>query len=239
MILEAENYSVKTLFLITARGGSKGIPKKNIKKLCGKPLLFYSIDVARELTTDDNIFVSTDSEEIQEVVESFGLPVPFLRPSEFAEDGSGSFDVIKHVLDTFKGRGIHYDRVVLLQPTSPLREKHHLEEAIHAFEETSCEAIYSVQIADATPTYRLYKEENGVLRKCEESNVFQRQMDSVVYKTNGSIYVFDASVFYKLKSLSEIKKIAKYLMPKQYSFEIDDMIDFNICEMLINEGQNR
>ena len=110
-----------TLFVIPARGGSKGLPGKNIKDLCGKPLIAYSIDVARAFADDEHICVSTDSEEIKRVVEDYGLTVPFIRPAYLATDTASSNDVLIHAVNYFEMLGREYKRLVLLQPTSPLR----------------------------------------------------------------------------------------------------------------------
>ena len=119
-----------TLFVITARGGSKGLPGKNIKDLCGKPLIAYSIDVARAFTDDENICVSTDSEEIKRVVEEYGLKVPFLRPDYLATDTATSNDVLVHAVNFFKEQGRAYKKLCLLQPTSPLRAVEDVDGAI-------------------------------------------------------------------------------------------------------------
>ena len=110
------------LVVIPARGGSKGIPYKNIKLLNGKPLIYYSIDIARQFTTDNNICVTTDDERIIEVVESYGLKVPFKRPDYLATDTCGSSEVIQHAWKFYADKGTHYDAVLLLQPTSPFRK---------------------------------------------------------------------------------------------------------------------
>ena len=104
------------LVVIPARGGSKGLPGKNIKDLCGKPLIGYSIDVARAITSDENICVSTDDQKIIDVVESYGLHVPFVRPAEFATDKAATNDVLLHAVDFYEKRGKHYDKLLLLQP---------------------------------------------------------------------------------------------------------------------------
>ena len=106
---------MKSLFLITARGGSKGIPHKNIKPLAGKPLICYAIDVARQFVEDMDICVSTDGDDIIEVVEKYGLKVPFKRPAELASDTAGSYEVIRHAVQFYEQKGVLYDTVVLLQ----------------------------------------------------------------------------------------------------------------------------
>ena len=109
------------LVVIPARGGSKGIPHKNIKKLNGKELITYSIDVARQLTSDDNICVSADDDNIIATVENYGLKVAFKRPIELATDSAGTNGVLLHALDFYENQGRTYDVIVLLQPTSPFR----------------------------------------------------------------------------------------------------------------------
>ena len=127
---------MKTLFLITARGGSKGLPDKNIRVLNGKPLIYYTIDAARMVASDEDICVSTDSEKIINVVENAGLNVPFVRPKELATDYAGHHGVILHALEFYKQIGKNYDNVMLLQPTSPLRKKDHLVEVLELFDDT-------------------------------------------------------------------------------------------------------
>ncbi|MFA6275887.1 MAG: acylneuraminate cytidylyltransferase family protein, partial [Pedobacter sp.] len=126
---------MKTLYLIPARGGSKGIPKKNIKLLDGKPLIYYSIDIARKFAADKDICVSSDNDEIIDVVEKYGLAVPFKRPDHLSEDQSGSNEVLQHVITFFKNQGREYDNIMLLQPTSPFRTPKHIREILSCYED--------------------------------------------------------------------------------------------------------
>ena len=112
-----------TLFIITARGGSKGIPGKNIKPLNGKPLLYYSIDIARHFVKDNLICLSTDSDEIIKSANAYGLNVPFVRPNELSGDEAGTYEVLLHAIGHCESNGIKFSKVVLLQPTSPFRKK--------------------------------------------------------------------------------------------------------------------
>ncbi|MBV5329328.1 MAG: pseudaminic acid cytidylyltransferase, partial [Chlorobium sp.] len=109
------------LFLIPARGGSKGISKKNIKELNGKPLIFYTLDAIRNIVSNENICVSTDDIDIKEKVEAYGVKVPFLRPTEYATDTSTTLEVIEHALSFYKQKGTIFKGLILLQPTSPFR----------------------------------------------------------------------------------------------------------------------
>jgi len=135
---------VKYLAVITARGGSKGIPGKNTKPLNGKPLILYTVEAARRVFQDQHIYVSTDSQEIKNTVESSGLEVPFLRPAELATDTSSSEDVLKHAIKEAVKKGLLFDAVVLLQPTSPFRNEEHIQEAIKQFEQHSDSLLLSV-----------------------------------------------------------------------------------------------
>ena len=116
---------MKILYIIPARGGSKGIPHKNIKPLNGKPLIYYTIDVARQLTSDENICVSSDDAEIIQAVEDYGLKVPFKRPDHLSTDTATTNDVLLHALNFYQSKGINYEVIILLQPTSPLRTVQH------------------------------------------------------------------------------------------------------------------
>ena len=118
------------LVVIPARGGSKGLPGKNIKNLCGKPLIAYSIDVARTITTDENICVSTDDQKIIDVVQNYGLQVPFVRPRELASDTATTNDVLLHAVKYYENNGKMFNKILLLQPTSPLRTVDQVKEAL-------------------------------------------------------------------------------------------------------------
>ena len=122
--------SKKILAIIPARGGSKGLPDKNIKLLYGKPLIGWTISQAKASKYIDEIFVTTDCLKIADVAEQFGIKVPFLRPKELATDSASSMDVVDHVLSYFKEEGKHFDYIILLEPTSPLRKKDDLDVAI-------------------------------------------------------------------------------------------------------------
>ena len=161
------------LIVIPARGGSKGIPGKNIKPLVGKPLIEYSIDVARQLVPDEHICVTTDSDEIIRVVEEYGLHVPFKRPAELATDHCGSNEVLQHALRFYIEHGFTPRVVLLLQPTSPFRKKEFLEEALSLYDET-IDMVVSVKEAASNPYYNCFEEDqNGylLLRFGEPMNV--------------------------------------------------------------------
>ncbi|WP_243347483.1 cytidylyltransferase domain-containing protein [Parabacteroides sp. FAFU027] len=224
---------MKILYLIPARGGSKGIPHKNIKPLNGKPLILYSVEVARELADDADICVTTDDDDIIKVVESVGLKVPFKRPDELATDTSGSYEVILHAIDFYKQQGINYDAVVLLQPTSPFRTAQHVREAIELYE-SSLDMVVSVSESPANPYYTLFEEnENGFLRRSKESNYVCRQDCPTVYEYNGAIYVMNVNSLHG-KPLSSFTKIKKYVMDRSLGIDLDTPLDWKFAEFLIN-----
>ncbi len=147
---------MKPLIIIPARGGSKGIPGKNIKKLGGKPLIEYTLEAARELFSDQQICVSTDSLEIKKVVENLGLAVPFLRPNELATDTASTYDVLLHALNFYEHRNYKPDAVILLQTTSPFRTSTHISEALKLYS-NNYDMVVSVKKTKSNPYYVLFE----------------------------------------------------------------------------------
>ena len=161
---------MKPLVVIPARGGSKGILRKNIKLLGGKPLIQYTIEAAREVFPDELICVTTDDLEIKEVVERLGLKVPFLRPAELATDEAGTYEVLIHAINYYESQGYYPDTIILLQVTSPFRTGKHIKEALELFDD-KCEMVVSVKETKANPYYVLQEENNeGWLVKSKEGN---------------------------------------------------------------------
>lgn len=227
---------MKVLYLITARGGSKGIPGKNIKLLKGKPLIQYSVDLAKALAKDIDICVSTDSIEIKEVVENLGLEVPFLRPDELAQDTSGSLEVILHALNHYAEKGVEYDWVVLLQPTSPFRTAEQVKKSLE-LKNDKVEMIVSVKESEANPYYNLFEEDDlGFLTQSKPGNFLRRQDCPKVYEQNGAIYVINIESLLKQRTMN-FKKIIKFVMDKYSSLDIDTPSDWEYCEYLLKENK--
>jgi CMP-N,N'-diacetyllegionaminic acid synthase len=228
---------MKFLILIPARGGSKGVPKKNIKELIEKPLIFYSIDVARGVTDDSNICVSTDDTEIIDTIENGRkLKVPFVRPSELATDTATSYDVMLHAINHYENIGIIYDAIILLQPTSPLRLIKHLKEAISLYNSSNVEMVVSVVESKGNPYFNLFEENSsGLLEKSKKANYTRRQDCPKVYEYNGSIYIIDIKSL-KKGPVSMFTKIKKYEMEPEYSIDIDTPFDWKIAELLMIEN---
>ena len=223
---------MKALFLIPARGGSKGIPHKNRKPLAGKPLICYTIDAAREVAPfETDICVSTDDDEIIGVVESYGLQVPFKRPDALAQDGSGSYEVILHALDYFEAQGRSYDVVVLLQPTSPFRTGRHIREAMELYT-PDCDMVVSVAEAKSNPYYVMFQEDQeGYLQHVLKGNFVCRQDCPTVYEYNGAVYVMNVAAL-REKPLSAFTKNRKYVMPAAISIDLDTLDDWKYAEFL-------
>ena len=226
------------LIIIPARGGSKGIPRKNIKSLNGKSLIYYAIDTARAITTDDNICVSTDDVEIKSVVEDYGLRVPFLRPGELSTDTAGTYEVLLHALDYYEKQGKHYDIVLLLQTTSPFRTAEHVKEALALYDKSQADMVVSVKECPANPYYNVFEEDsNGYLHVCKgNGNIFRRQDAPKVYEYNGAIYIMDTE---KLKNthMHKMQKRVKYIMDAQSSFDLDTMQDWEMAEVILKTSK--
>jgi len=225
----------KILVVIPARGGSKGIPYKNIKNLNGKPLIIYSIDVARQLFEDNDICVSTDDKQIIETVENYGLRVPFIRPCELATDTATTQDVLKHALDFYEQKEQYYDIILLLQPTSPFRLKQHLEEAINLYTD-DCDMVVSVKESSANPYYNLFEEDSfGYLQVSKGSGQLTRRQDApCVWEYNGSIYVINCHSL-RNRKMSDFSHRIKYPMDRFYSVDIDTELDWAVAEKLMEK----
>lgn len=229
---------MEVLVIIPARGGSKGIPHKNIKPLNGKPLIYYTIDIARAITKDNNICVSTDADEIIEVVEKYGLKVPFKRPEELATDTAGTYEVLLHAINFYESLGKHFDAVLLLQNTSPFRKVEQVKEALLLFN-NDIDMVVSVKECTANPYYCVFEEnEEGYLHVCKgEGNIFRRQDAPKVYEYNGAIYIMNPEVL-KTTHIHKMKKRVKYVMDEISSFDLDTMADWEMAEIIANKGSN-
>jgi N-acylneuraminate cytidylyltransferase len=226
---------MKILYLIPARGGSKGISGKNIKLLNGRPLLYYSLNFARNFAGDDEICLSTDDPEIAKVAEEYNYLAPFIRPPELATDESPMQDVILHALNFYESMGKQYDAVFLLQPTSPFRLREHAESMLEMYEEANGEVdmIASVGFAKRNPYFNLFEEgENGWLERMKKMSYASRQQCPDVYYLNGSMYIYKTSSLKKQKT-GEFKKIRKFVMGDVYSIDIDTELDWMLSEAII------
>lgn len=221
------------LAIIPARGGSKGLPGKNIRTLCGKPLICYAIDSARSLVPDSDICVTTDDASIIEVVENYGLAVPFVRPSELASDTATTNDVLIHALDFYKGQGKSYDAIVLLQPTTPLRENKHIKEAVELFR-PDIDMVMGVRSSHAAAVL-CNENTQGFLDITLSDNATRRQDVPTYYEVNGAVYVINTKSLV-VKGLPNFDKRVKYVMPPENSIDIDTLLDFEMAEYVLSKG---
>lgn len=229
---------MKPLIVIPARGGSKGIPGKNIKLLGGRPLITYTIDCARAVTTEDRIIVSTDSPEIAETVEHHtGLPVPFLRPAHLAADSSGSRGVILDAMDRAESVGIIYDAVVLLQPTSPLRLPEDVERCMYVYSlyAPALDMAVSVVEAASNPYYNCYETgPDGFLRISKgDGRITRRQDAPEVWEYNGAVYVMNPESIRSME-IGQMPRRAASVMPRERSIDLDTPLDWIVAEAIIS-----
>lgn len=221
------------IVIIPARGGSKGVPGKNIKLLGGKPLIQYTIDAAKAVFLENEIIVSTDSEEIKKTVIEYGLSVPFLRPKELATDPVGTYEVLLHAVNFMENNGVYNDTLVLLQPTSPFRTAKHINEALALYNK-DLDMVVSVKETNSNP-YFVLKEENemGFLENSKIGNFKTRQECPKVWELNGAIYIINIESLKKMP-ISEFRKVKKYVMNEISSHDIDTMLDWKVAEVLLD-----
>jgi len=226
----------KILAIIPARGGSKGIPKKNIKELRGKPLIAWTIEAAKRCSFIDKLIVSTDDNEIADISEKYGAEVPFIRPKELAVDTAKGIDVIYHALNWFEDRNEQYKLMILLQPTSPLRKTEDINHAIDLFFEKNGKAIISVCDAGHHPYWFNTIPENLSMATFIRVEVMNknRQELPLFYRLNGAIYLSDID-YLKKNSGFYGKDTYAYIMSQETSIDIDNLIDFKLAEILLKE----
>jgi len=226
---------MKPLVAIPARGGSKRLPGKNIKPLNGKPLIHYTIEAAREVFDDSIICVSTDDEEIRRVSEQTGIKVPFLRPKELATDTADSRSVLLHAYEYYKDEiGYGADTIILLQPTSPLRNATHIKEALELYHD-GLDMVVSVKETDSNPYFVLYEEdEEGFLEKSKKGDFTRKQDAPKVWELNGAIYVINVTAL-KKGPPNAFEKVVRYEMKPEDSVDVDTELDWEILEVILRK----
>ena len=222
--------SKKILAVITARGGSKTLPKKNILDFNGKPLIFWTIDVAQKSKYIDRTILSTDSQEIVETARLFNCEVPFLRPPEYATDTSSSVEVILHALSIVEG----FDYFVLLQPTSPLRNSNDIDNCIELCLNSNAFSSVSVCLMEKPLNYVCSLDDNRI-NFIVSNNLISRRQDAFKnYVLNGAIYVVNIESFLKQKKFIDETSVG-FVMPSARSIDIDNELDFCIAEYIFKE----
>ena len=230
----------KVLGIIPARGGSKGIPNKNIKNLCGKPLIAYSILSSQKAKLLDRTIVSTDSQSIMNVAKEYGANVPFLRPKHLATDNALSVDVVIHSLESlYENEAIEYDIVVLLQPTTPFRTSKYIDDSIRLLVESGCDSVVSFVDVRANHPARMYKiTDSQIIPILDEGvSMSPRQELEKVYIRSGDIYACRKEFLLKEKKLMG-GDCRPLIIDNSLSINIDTINDFFLAERLILERDN-
>lgn len=227
---------MRILGIIPARGGSKGVPKKNIKILGNKPLLQYTTDIALQSKYLAKVILSTDDDDIIDVAKKVGVEIPFKRPSNLAKDNSPTLPVIQHALDFYKGIGEEFDAVCLLQVTSPFRTIEFLNNAIEKFIMKNTDSLVSVQQVphEYNPHWTFEVNENDNLSIATgESKIISRRQDlPKVYHRDGSVYITKTEVLVSQNSLFG-DSISYIESPKEFYVNIDTLKDWEQAEEMV------
>lgn len=232
----------RILAIITARGGSKGIPRKNIKYLVDKPLISWTIEAAKKSNYIDKVLVSTEDDEIKNISLKYKAEVPFLRPMELAKDDSSSVDTVYYTIEKLnKSYDQNYDFVLLLQPTSPLRNSFHIDESIEKLLDNLNKYDSLVSVTKLkNPIYwnRKIDEFNTLknILKYDKNKKYRRQSFEQIYRLNGAVYLIKIDSFLKNKSF-ETDKTLPYIMDRVSSIDIDDIEDFDLAEYYIKKDK--
>lgn len=224
----------KVLGVIIARGGSKGVPRKNLREVMGKSLLGWTIDAARGSRYLTRFVLSSEDGEIIELAKKFGCDVPFVRPRELSEDHVSGVEPVIHAVESLPG----YDYVVLLQATSPLRNSEDIDNAIRICIEENASSCVSVNRPSKSP-YWMYKvTTNNRLAPLFDGSSYNRRQDLPdAYALNGAVYVVSCSVLLESRSLLTTDTVP-YIMPIERSVDIDTEFDFKVFEVLAELGGN-
>lgn len=225
----------EVLAIIPARGGSKALPRKNIKKLNGIPLIAYTLLAANKSKYIKRIVVSTDDNEIAYISKTYGGEIPYIRPSKLADDTSPTIDSILHMIDYLEKKQDYCpDYILLLQCTSPLRNTQHIDEAIEKLLNSDFDGIASICEAEVNPywTNVLTKDKLQYFIK-EGKQITRRQDLPEIYRCNGAIFLAKTEVLKKEKTF-ELENLTGYIMDEYSSIDIDTELDFKIAEVIMN-----
>ena len=219
--------------LIPARGGSKGLPGKNIRPLNGKPLIAYAIEAALKAKHIDRVIISTDDEEIARVAVGYGAELPFMRPAELASDTAMAVDNYIYTIDRLeKEGGKPIEAFVVLQPTSPLRIAEDIDGAVELFLKKEADSVISYTKEAHPVVWHKYLDTEGRFVDIFDANIKNRQENRVSYYPNGAVYVFRTSMIQKRQYYTD--RSYAYIMPRTRSVDIDFIEDFEYAEFLLN-----
>ena len=221
---------MSTIALIPARGGSKGIPRKNIKLFNSKPLIYWSIKAAFESEFIDRVVVSTEDEEIAEIAKIYSAEVPFLRPKEFAMDESSGMDPVIHALKELP----NVKDIILLQPTSPLRQSVHINEIFKFRKKFNANSAVSISLSKKPIIYEL-NNKFQIKPISEKIKPLPRQKLTNLYNLNGALYLSTRDSILQNKSFISNTTVG-YIMPEQFSIDIDTKLDWDFAEYLMKKS---
>lgn len=221
--------------VIPARGGSKRLPGKNIATLNGKPLICWSIHAAIESQAFDEIIVSTDCPQIARVAQDAGAKVPFMRPVHLAGDAASTNSVVTHLVEWYEGNSrVKVESVAVLQPTSPLRNALHIQEAVSLIERPSIAGVVSICELEHPRELSNQLNPNGSMKGFISSgNVKRAQELSQCYRLNGAIYLFDREFVGSMEKLYQDDRVVPYIMDRGSSIDIDTQLDFDMANFFM------
>ena len=233
----------KILGVIPARGGSKGIPKKNIKDLCGKPLIQYIFETATKAKFLDKIILSTDDDEIYNIANKLGIETPFLRPKEFATDNASSIMPLRHAYEYYRNMGINYDGVLSLQATNPFTTAKTIDEMIQIFDRDECDSVTTISEVDSPHPYitKRLKNNGSIENFCiipEGAQVHRRQLRETAYFLIGGLYLRSTNLICQDKADSHYLGIKSkaVVVNKKEALDINSLFDFKLVEWVMKEG---
>lgn len=227
---------MRNIAIITARSGSKGLKDKNIKELCGRPLMAYSIECAIDSKKFDKVFVSTDSPAYAKIAGKYGADASFLRSPDTSGDSAGSWDVVREVLSEFEKRNEYFDTVMLLQPTSPLRTAEDICNCFDVMRDKNANAVLGVCEAEHSPLWCNTLPDNLCMDHFRDGRPkdVPRQALPVYYRINGAAYLVKREELGRDEMF--VDKCFAYVMPAERSVDIDSELDFKIAEVLMKEA---
>ncbi len=226
---------------IPARGGSKGVPGKNIKEICGKPLIAWTIEAAKRAEGIDRVIVTTDDEAIAAVAREYGAEVPFMRPAELSSDTASAIDVYLHATEfVMNETGEKIDKFMVLLPTVPLRTEKHIDEAIAQFNRDEATTLISFAEAEVPASWYHVTDDNGRVHNAgfgAGATMGNRQANETYIVPNGAIYILDYELL-KTKRTYYCDNTVAYVMKREDSIDIDYPIDFEFATCLMQKRTN-
>jgi CMP-N,N'-diacetyllegionaminic acid synthase len=228
---------LKPICLIPARGGSKGVKRKNIRMLGNKPLIAYSIKSALESDLFQDVIISTEDLEISKIVKKIGGNIPFMRPSELATDTTTTEEVLIHAIEKLESLGFEFDTIVLRDCTVPFIDKQDMKNALELFQKKKCDAVFAAIKAHPSPYFGMMEiQDEGYLvpSKIPKSDITRRQDAPIVYNIDG-MFIMNVKHFLKTKKISS-GNILPYEITKEHGHMIDFEFDFKVAELLVSKN---